>query len=301
MEIPYETIECGTTRQEWLAARRLAVGASDSAALLGLSPYSSPLHIYLEKIHELPDEQSDNMAWGLKLEEVVAHAYEEETGLPVLAPPAKILRSREWPWMQASLDRVVAGNDILPLECKTSGDAKEWGEPGTDEVPEYYMIQAQHQMAVAGCDRVDIAVLIRLSDFRIYTCHRNEAMIRDLSVATCDFWGMVERRQPPAPDWEHPRTVDLVSKMFTYEEDARINLGEEVLPIATDYLNLAEHIRALEKEKQNLKAILLYQMGGAGFATLPQGYSVVRKKVHKKAFSVKESEYFTLKVRKPKE
>ena len=37
------------TREEWLKARKLGLGGSDMAAVLGLSPWRSPIDVWLDK------------------------------------------------------------------------------------------------------------------------------------------------------------------------------------------------------------------------------------------------------------
>jgi predicted phage-related endonuclease len=37
------------SREEWLAARRLGIGGSDIGALLGASPWSTPLDVWADK------------------------------------------------------------------------------------------------------------------------------------------------------------------------------------------------------------------------------------------------------------
>ena len=71
-------------REEWLAGRHTGIGASEAAAVLGLSRYKSPLEVYLEKIGELgPQDDSERMYWGRKLEAIIAQEYGIRTGLKV--------------------------------------------------------------------------------------------------------------------------------------------------------------------------------------------------------------------------
>ncbi len=71
------------SREEWLAVRNQGIGSSDSAAVVGLSPYKSPLELWMEKTgRKAPDDLSDNEAvfWGSTLEPVIAQVYGEKTG-----------------------------------------------------------------------------------------------------------------------------------------------------------------------------------------------------------------------------
>jgi predicted phage-related endonuclease len=71
-------------RAAWLERRRQTLGASDAAAALGLSPYCSPLQLYLRKIGSLPEqEETEAMRWGTLLEPLLAREYTRRTGLPL--------------------------------------------------------------------------------------------------------------------------------------------------------------------------------------------------------------------------
>ena len=61
-------------REHWLEERRKHIGASDAAAAIGASPWTSQLALYLEKTGEVePDDLSDNEAvrWGSLLEPAI--------------------------------------------------------------------------------------------------------------------------------------------------------------------------------------------------------------------------------------
>jgi putative phage-type endonuclease len=62
-------------RAEWLEVRKTGIGGSDAAAAVGLSPYKSPLELWLEKTNRdatlpKPDPQdtTEPVYWGTLLE-----------------------------------------------------------------------------------------------------------------------------------------------------------------------------------------------------------------------------------------
>lgn len=135
---------------EWLALRKTGIGGSDAPVVCGMSPWKSALELYLEKRGEAePEDLSDNDAvrFGTLLEDVIADEYVRRTGRKVRRVNRQ-LRAKDHPFMVANLDRDVVGQPRI-LECKTAGiHAKdEWGEQGTDEVPEYYLLQCTHYLA----------------------------------------------------------------------------------------------------------------------------------------------------------
>ena len=57
---------------EWLAEREKGIGASDVAAILGLSPWETAYSLWLKKTHQVePEPENEAMLMGHLLEEVV--------------------------------------------------------------------------------------------------------------------------------------------------------------------------------------------------------------------------------------
>src|SRR5690606_6883149 len=63
-------------RSEWLRIRSRGIGGSEIAAIAGVSPWDTPLSVYLRKIGELPEKEATSATyWGSILEPVVADEY----------------------------------------------------------------------------------------------------------------------------------------------------------------------------------------------------------------------------------
>ena len=186
-------------RQEWLRERKNYLGGSDLGAISGLSPYKTALDVYLDKTSgDIREETNDAMRWGNLLEDVVAKAYSEDTGRTIEIEPNTIYHS-EYKFLGANIDR-WADNKRRILECKTASflKAKEWGDLGTDQIPESYLIQNATYSAVCNIPVVDTAVLIGGQDFRIYTYNRNKELEEKLIKIACNFWhNHIEKRIPP--------------------------------------------------------------------------------------------------------
>lgn len=290
-------------RERFLLARRGAIGSSDAAPILGLSPWKTKLHVYLDKTGQLPDEPGDApKQWGNRLEDVVAQAYQEETGLAVVKPAHVTQISKELPHVGASIDRLGLGVcpvDDRVVECKTARDGRGWGEPGTDEVPEDYYLQVQHQLFVTGLSTADIPVLIAGSDFRIYTVQRSALIIRKMLGIYAEFWEMVQSRRHPPPDWFHPSTPQLLRSLYGVVPGQTIQLPPEVQGVAQSILGLKAARKRVEARIDECEAFLMHALGTAEFGALPGGYLVRRQKIKRKAYSVKETEYIAMRVKGP--
>lgn len=145
-------------RTQWLEERRQGIGGSDVAAILGLSPWKTPFQLYQEKRGESGDfSGNDRTDWGSRLEPTIRQWYADTTGRVVMVPNG-IIKSPQHPYMQASLDGLTECGRIV--EIKTARSGQDWGEPGTDAIPEYYLTQVHHYMAVTGLEVADVPVSI---------------------------------------------------------------------------------------------------------------------------------------------
>jgi len=192
-------------KQEWLRERKNYIGGSDLGAIAGLNPYRTALDVYLDKTSDdIAEETNAAMRWGNLLEDVVAKAYREEIGNgKEVWESDRPIRHTEHRFLAANIDRWVGKRkDIREyiLECKTTGfnKNKEWGDLGTDQIPESYLVQVAYYAAICDVPKVDIAVLIGGQDFRIYTYVRNKELEEKLIKIACNFWhNHIEKRIPP--------------------------------------------------------------------------------------------------------
>ena len=235
-------------REQWLELRRRGIGGSDAAAILGMNPWKSPMDVWLEKTGEFSaDDEPDNekMYWGTALEDVVAREFMARTGLKVRRRNA-ILQHRKHRFMIANVDRLVIGHKA-GLECKTAGQylADDWAMG----VPDYYMPQVQHYMAVTGYKAWYVAVLIGGQEFKHYKIARDDYFIRQLIEAETEFWNLVETRIPPQIDGTNAST-ELLTRLYPEaEEGAEIELPLDALALINQY----EEACRQEKEIQHVK------------------------------------------------
>jgi putative phage-type endonuclease len=188
-------------KQEWLRERKNYLGGSDLGAIAGLNPYRTALDVYLDKTSDdIRCETSPAMRWGNLLEDVIAEEYGRVSGCRIEKPSAPIIHSK-YQFLGANIDRwVISTNSPYILECKTAGftKVKEWGDPGTDQVPESYLVQVAYYAAICDIPKVDIAVLIGGQDFRIYTYNRNKDLEDKIVKIGINFWyNHIEKRIPP--------------------------------------------------------------------------------------------------------
>lgn len=244
---------------DWLKLRQSGIGGSDVAAIVGLSPYRTPLDVYLSKIEEITEENGNEFTyWGTVLEDVVAKEFARRSGLKI-QKVNKTMRHPEHDWMLANIDRAVvnpaiSGNvryvdgrlttDQL-LECKTastySRDA--WGESG-DAVPVGYALQVQWYLAVTGCSIGHMAVLIGGNDFRVFQVNRDDELIRELIRRCAAFWNdnVLSRK---APD---PINAADVLKLYPQDAGDAVEAADDVPAKIEQLKELKEKSKALDDQ-----------------------------------------------------
>ena len=256
-------LNADTDRDTWLAERRKGIGASEIAAVMGISPWESPFSLYWRKVNGWSYAASAQMEWGTRLEDAIAQKYAHEHGDDWLVRPAGLMVGPE-PWILGTPDRLldtaIPGIGICGvLELKTAHSADEWGEPGTDDIPVYYRAQVQWLMLVVGVDWAHVAVLIRGSDYREYEVLRDETDIAAMVDAGREFMARIESSDPPDID-SHSATLATLKRLHPDLEDAEVEVDSDV---AANFLTAVEMVRQAEQLKQSAEIQLRAAMGPA--------------------------------------
>lgn len=267
------------SRQEWLEVRRRGIGSSDAAAAVGVSPYQSPLELWMIKTGRtqgLPQLDADDdrtpVHWGQVLEPIVARAYERRTGNRVRRVNAVLQHpDPDRHWMLANIDReVVANPQVQILECKTAGlfGARHW----QDGVPEYVQVQVQHQLAVTGKGAADVAVLIAGQELRIFRIERDESLIADLIQLERHFWRFVETDTPPPVDGSG--SSDRALQALFPADHGEVRDWRQDNAWSDRFwklLELREQRQSLEAEEQSITQEIKCAMGDASKALFADG------------------------------
>ena len=154
----------GMTNEEWLAARMhgpkgtipYTVGGSDVAAIFGVSPWTTPLELWMIKKGRMKPPVKANanqLEMGHLLEPIAAHWYAKKTGNRVYED-TNLYQHSDHLYALANFDRrFERASDGKPgiLECKscTYHKASEWADGA---IPLYYELQLRFYLAVADVD-----------------------------------------------------------------------------------------------------------------------------------------------------
>lgn len=244
---------------EWHEARRSGIGASEVAAILGLSPWQTPLGVYRTKLG-VPNEIDEDLAYfGHALEAPIAQWIRDKH--PEVGPvePGISARSVEWPWLTATPDRSAGDVGLVyPIEIKTSSAFSK--DKWADGVPLYYQAQVQTQLAVLGAPFGWLAVLHGGNSPELYRVERDEEFITEhLIPKTRDFWEQhVLARVPP-----EPLTSAEAVELWPGDPELSIDGGEALYELWGAYgLKQAEQVE-ISQELDSIKLELQKAMQDA--------------------------------------
>lgn len=229
-------------REAWLKVRNDSIGGSEAAAIVGMNPWKSEYTLWLEKTGQSQQEdisENECVHFGTILEQVVADEFCRREGKKVRK--CGLFRSNKYPFMTASFDRLLVGEDA-GLECKTSNAFKreEWDE---GEIPPNYYVQCQHYMLVSGLPRWYIACLIGGNHFVSWVVERNDDDIAALEQAEIAFWDKVQRHIMPEVDGSESST-DSLKKMYKGGQAEPVMLPKESM----DLLKRLDELKALKAD-----------------------------------------------------
>lgn len=284
-------LNADTDRDAWLAARRAGIGASEIAAVMGISPWESPFSLYWRKVNGWEVEETEVMRTGTLLEPVIADwwadACDPHENLVVLS--AGLLAHPARPWQLATPDRLIyldectcdhaldpdilcycapeLGRQLAVLECKWVAHSWDgWGEPGTDQIPVHYRTQVLWQCDVVGVGEWHLAAL-GPGGFREYhgtIGNREKADLNLMRVEARQFMHRLESGEAPDID-SHSATLTTLKRLHPDLTDEEVEVPG---PWAVIYEQAIVDLRDAQARKDAAEIQLRAAMGSARRAVL---------------------------------
>jgi putative phage-type endonuclease len=274
-------------RDAWVAARRAGIGGSDAAAVVACHPYQSLLSLWLDKVGRgKPDEDSQRLRWGRRLESAILDEYEYVTGLHVVpdreALPHAVadvagvpmLRHPSLPIMLANLDGVVIGDRRGPgvIDGKTVESWPFHGWIADGRPPLYILVQIAHYMEVTGLEWGVVAAFTGLSDpLYIYEVERDAAFGERLMEAEDTFWRRYVVRDQPPPADASEASAKALRALYPKDNGRLARLDGPAVEWVEEFDELSERIRGLEVQRERAKTLITATIGEAAAGILPDG------------------------------
>lgn len=245
--------------------RQKLIGGSDVAGILGISPWKTPLAVYLEKtateIKREDPKKASIFRRGKRLEPYVVDMLAEELGLSIVGRGNRYLDA-ELPFLAAEIDAETDDGRNVEIKTVSPFKAFEWGEQQTDAIPVHYTAQAMHGLMVTGRAVCIFGVLIGGDDFRVYKVERDDETIAAIRQKEVAFWQQVQDLIPPPAS----TTSDVLA---LFERDTGLAVEADLPTVqAIDRLReIRSAIKALADESDQLKAAVHMYMQDAAALT----------------------------------
>jgi len=193
---------------EWHQRRRAFVGASEVAMLFGLPTFGGKTiaDLWWQKKYGNEREWNGNASTklGNRLESAVLEAAEERLGTPIIHRQHWLTKGSN----AATLDGRAA-DSMAVVEAKTAGiigpsRMADFGDDGSDDVPENYLLQVQCALMVTGAELGYLAALIGGRGFAMFTITPHTELQRAIAKKSAEFIaslsGDVAPPEPPQLD-----------------------------------------------------------------------------------------------------
>lgn len=241
-----------TTTNDWLAWRNAGLGGTDVAAIVGLSPWRTPLDVWREKVGlSMPEhKETPAMRAGKTLEPLIIDLWAERSGGEITHRQVT-LELAEWPIARGTIDAIArAGDTDLVVEAKLSRSSA-WA----DGVPAHYAAQVHWYLMLTRLERADVAVMLDGMDLSVFTIWADRDLHRDLLARAQEWWARhVEGRTPPdAVTLADARALRALESTTADEVVLDGEARDRLLALA----DLKAQIKALERDAEALEKALL--------------------------------------------
>jgi putative phage-type endonuclease len=253
--------------QAWLDYRRTKRNASETAAVLGESPFCTPYQLWLLKTGRADTKVTPAMQHGTEMEPAARAAYELQTG-HIMQP--LVLQDGAY---SASLDGMTFDGDlIVEIKVPYKGQASAlWKEAAVGLVPQHYLLQLQHQLLVSGAALAHFWVFDGQHGL-LLAVERDESAMDRIRRGWEVFQGYLDSDTPPPlteadtvvredDRWAAAANAFSAAKVAADSADAALTLARESL------VALAQHPKECGA---GVSVTRFWKQGGVAYGKVPE-------------------------------
>lgn len=259
---------------EWLRV----ITASKVAAILGLSPWESPRSVWHAMHGDLSrEEATEAQSRGHFLEPAILAWWQSQHPevLGVLEQQPSYLLGD---WAAATPDAAAYDPDAKVwclVEAKSTAYDDDWGQPGTDQIPAYYLTQVIWQMHVSGIHRCYVPMIgprLRFAEYVVnYEPYAEDGALIESRMR--EFYDSLASDTPPPLD-DTTATYEAVRKVHKdIERGSEVELTEKQ---ARDLVLWCDELKSTERSARLAKSTVIDAMGRAQYAT-HRGVRIARR------------------------
>lgn len=276
-KVIFDTREDDAERTKWHNNRGNSIGGSEISKIAGYSKYGSPLTVFNEKLG-LSEKFKGNIhtVFGTRMEPVIKEwlpedfKKETEVEIEIFDYPYMMVY-REHEYFSANIDgliklkdrwvywenrdtgeiKYIGPEELIGAEIKTGSEflKKMWAG---EEIPDEYYCQVQWYMGITGLKHFLIIYLLG-KEVKWKVVPRNDDDIKALFEIGSSFWNNhILAQIPPEPTGLECETKEILYKQ-AIDNDIESSISDGKL---SKYKAVDEQIKALEKEKEQLKQLI---------------------------------------------
>ena len=268
MAAPNILCDCtGMTNEMWLKCREhgpkgnieYTVGGSDVATIFGLSPWTTPLELWMVKKGRMKPKSPpnpDQLAMGHMLEPIAAHFYAQRTGNTV-TDDNYLYQHATLEYALANIDRRYTRREDGEggvLECKslTYHKAADWADGA---IPIYYELQLRYYLAVLDEKHGAFSALWGNNpENDLATPHIERVQAKeDIIFEKLDrwIWSLRHDKPPTMEDVQPQLAMDALARIYGASKK-----GLPTIEFPRKYEPQLRKIAALQEENAQLKGAI---------------------------------------------
>lgn len=263
------------------AFRKSVVGASEVAALFGLSRWCTLFELWHRKngtigtpefnaVDENGVPENERIFWGVALEPAIIEAAKLRYGYVDREQVPHLTNGKG---LGGHPDRRVTcperGPGIIEVKMVDWLERKKWG----DEPPADYLLQNMTCQGLDGVAWGDVVVLVGGNKLERHCYDFRPTLFAEIEKRAAAFWETVRSGTPPKPDYA--RDGDAIAALYGDVTDEVVDLSRDNRAglLAAEYLNAKAREKAAATDADAAKAELLEKLGTASVAML-DGYRI---------------------------
>ncbi len=268
--------------------RSTYLGGSDVAAILGVSPWTTPFMLFQKKtgayVEEMTPAKRRILERGARWEPIVLEMMIDELtdrghDVELVATNRRYL-DPECSFLAAEIDaELIVDGEPVNGEMKTAGyfAAGAWGEYDSNEVPIYYLAQVMHGLMIQPRRRTVIAAVTGFDERpMIRWVDRDEETIAAIRSGVFEFW--LRFLSGEAPD---PVTPDDVKWLYPKDSGATLEADIALLEASGDLKALKATAKDQDAQIELLATKVKARMGEAAALLGPNGKPIATWKTNK--------------------
>jgi putative phage-type endonuclease len=252
-----------------LGDRSSYLGATDIAAIVGVSPWATPIDVYRAKVEGIDKDAGNAARLGLLLEPIIVEEYERQEG--VKTRRLNEVTHRAYPFIKGHPDRIVVGTDGIMDAKAYLHSQREWGEPGTADVPPHVTVQMQVYMGLMGRAWADVVLFSGSLPLKVYRVPADPVLYDQLVAVAVEFWERhVLLRVPPVVDGTDSYRRYLEQR-YPRDEEKEVVATPETALLVDEWAGLMNTAAAIDKRIDLVRNRIIETMADATVLLAPGG------------------------------